>query len=345
MIRSVSPGDLWTLRRKPRNQIVLYNESLLVTYHRPFWFALRCVLQGTGRDRSMLVYRDRGVCASVQAKGRGGRPEQDVTCLSVRGCGGNDAPSDYDIWFRLLERLCIEAGLNHVQRLYTAVWGHQDEIREIFRQLGFQPYTNTIIMQLSGPDWDQGTTLSPMRPQARRDAWAIHKLYGIVTPHRVQQAEVRTPRFWMLPLTQRWNLCRCRAWVLGPEDNFYAYLHVLSGPVSHVMSLMIHPSVRDKATDVVRFGLSQILDSRPVYFMVREYHHDLLRPVQSLGFEPVNEQSLLVKSMVVPIRRTVLLPAFETQIWADTRVSVPSISSSTEDSHSYVRAKTDNKRS
>lgn len=331
-----------TIRRKTRNEVTLYNESLLVEPHRPFWFALQCLLHGTGRDRAMLVYRDRSVGATVQSQGRSGRPEQDITWLSVSGYNADGMPSDHDVWFRLLERLCISAGLNNVQRLYVATWRERSEIREIFRQLGFQAYTHRYILQLCGPDWDQGTKLSPMRTQSRQDAWAIHKLYGCITPHLVQHAEFRTPRDWMLPLTKRWNISQQKGWVLGSSDEMQAYLHMMSGPASHVLNVLIHPDARDIVTDVLRFGLSQILDSRPVYLLLREYHQELLKPLQGLGFEMMSEQTLLVKSMGVPIRRTMFLPAFEAQPW-DTQVPIPSISVSRGDSHSYVRATRRNK--
>lgn len=335
MIRSVAPGDLWALRRKSRSQVVLYNESLLVQPHHSFGFALLCLMQGNGRDRSMMVYRDRSVTAVVQAQGRNGWPEQDIINLCVYGPNGNRLPSDYDIWFRLVEQLCVTVGAKHVQRLYAPVGNHQTELQEIFRQLAFQRYTHRIILQLSGPDWDQGTTLAPMRPQSRRDAWAIHKLYGAITPRLVQQAEVRTPRTWMLPLAQRWQKRSCRGWVLGSENNVQAYLHMLSGPSAHVFTLLIHPDERDKATDVLRFGLAQLLDSRPVYLLLREYHQDVLQPMENLGFQPVGEQMLLVKNMTVPVRRSMLLPAFEAQTY-DVQVTIPSISAPKEDVNSYV---------
>jgi hypothetical protein len=337
MIRTIVPGDLWSLRGKPRQQITLYTDALLVQPHRPFFFALRCLLQGTGRDRAMLIYRDHSVRATIQAEGRMGRPEQDITNLTIRGYSRNGIPSDHDIWFRLLERLCIHAGTHHVQRLYASVWSQQEDIRELFRQLAFQSYTRRIILQLTGPDWDQGTTMSPMRQQSRRDSWAIHKLYGTVTPHLVQQSEVRIPHTWLLPLSQQWHMSRSRAWVLGTEDDLQAYLHVISGKTSHIMTLLIHPDAREKATDVLRFGLSQLLDSRPVYLVLREYHQDLLNPMQSLGFQPVGEQTLLVKNLVIPVRRSVFKPAFEPKTW-DRKIPIPGISVSGEDATFYGRA-------
>lgn len=337
MIRSVTLGNLWALRRKPRNQMVLHNESLLVQPYHPFWFVVRCILQGTGRDREAMVYRDGDVLATAHAQGIADRPEQTIRYLAVHGPGNQSEHSDYDIWYRLLERLCVNAGHQEIQRLYTSVWSQQQaEIGEIFRQLGFQAYTQNAVLQLSGPDWDQGTTLYPMRVQLRRDAWAVHKLYGAITPPLVQQAEARSPRTWMPPHTRGWQRVRRRAWVSGSEDELGAYLHILSGPEAYVFTLLIHPEVRDHVTDVVRFGLTQLPDSRPVYLVLREYHQEFIDPLQSLGFQLAGQQALLVKSMVVRMRRPLVAPALKASIWG-TQVIIPRISTPREDSNTYVR--------
>lgn len=336
MIRTVAPGDLWSLRRKPRNQLVLYTEGLLARSHRPVWFALRCMLAGNGRDRATLVYKDRSGSAILQAQGRGGRPEQDIVYLAVGGARQVRVPSDYELWFRLLERLCLSAGQGHIQRLYAAIPAQHSELREIYRQLGFQAYANASILHLSGPDWDQRTTLAPMRAQSRRDQWAIHKLYGAITPHLVQHAEVRNARHWSLPITQPYSGQRRSAWVLGPDDDLSAYLRLMSGPSGHVFSLMIKPDARDMAVDVLRFGLAQLSDTRPVYLLLREYQGELLAPAHDLGFQPIGEQALLVKSTVVPLRRPLLVPAFEPGL--EPQVSAPRISTPREDSDSYGRS-------
>lgn len=336
MIRSVAPGDLLGLRRKPRNQMTFYTDALLAQPHQPFWFALSCLLQGNGRDRTMAVYQERGVNAFVQAQGRYGRPEQDVVFLAAQGARVHGLPSDRDIWFRLIDRLCIDAGQNYVQRVFASILSQQVDLREIFRQVGFQTYTNRTILQLSGPDWDQGTRLAPMRTQSRREHWAIHKLYGAVTPHLVQHAEARNSRTWMLPLAQRWSSLRRRAWVLGPDDDLVAYLHILSGLTAHVLTLLIHPAARENLPAVLRFGLAQLPDTRPVYLLLRDYQMDLLAPAQDLGFQPIGEQVLLVKSMVVPVRRPVLLPALEPSL--EPQVTAPQVSTPREDILPHVRS-------
>lgn len=336
MIRSVAPGDLWSLRRKPRNQVVLYNETLLAQAHRPFWFAIRCLLRGSGRDQAMSVFADRHRGALVQAQGRYGRPEQDILYLASLGPKYPGLPSDHDIWFRLLERLCFVAGQNHVQRLFASVADHQVEVREIFRQLGFQGYAHSQVLHLSGPDWDQGTALAPMRPQSRRDHWAIHKLYGNTTPHPVQHAEARNARTWALPLAQNWKGVWRRAWILGPDDNLTAYLHISSGASGHVLTIMVHPDAREVTVELLRFGLAQLSDARPIYLLLREYQQELLAPAQVLGFESLGEQLLLIKHTVVPVRRSLLIPTFEPGL--EPQVTAPRISAPREVAHPYARS-------
>lgn len=335
MIRPVTLGDLWAVRRKPRAQMVLYNEALLAQPHNALLYTLRGALLGAGREGATYVFRERGRTALVQALGRSWRPEQDIVYFAAFGAASRMAPSDHDVWFRMLEQLCAQAARSHVQRIFAPLGHAHEELREVFRQVGFHAYTRQTVLQLAGPDWDQRTTLAPMRAQGRRDAWAIHKLYGSTTPHLVQHAEARTARAWMLPLAQRWSRRRRHGWVLGPDDDLVAYLHATSGPSAHVFSLLMRPDARDNATEVLRFGLAHLQDARSVYLILRDYQEELLAPLQDLGFQPIGEQSLLVKSTVVPVRRPVLLPALEPG--REPRVTIPSIAAPGEDAIPYVR--------
>jgi hypothetical protein len=327
MIQPVTLGDLWTLRRKPRSQVWLYNEAMLAHPHRQFTFALRCLLEG-GRDGATFVYRERGMRAVAQAVGRSGRPEHDIVMLSAYG-GGSGQPTDPDVWFRLIEALCLHAGQYRVQRLYAALSQRHEELREIFRQLGFASYTQQIVLRLEGPDWDQGVTVAPMRAQARRHDWAIHRLYGLTAPHLVQQAEARVARDWQLPITEGWRRAPRRGWVLGTDDSPIAALRLMSGPAAHVFTLLINPDSRDVVTDVLRFGLGQIVDTLPVYLLLREYQSELLAPASDLGFQPIGEQALLFKQTTVAVRRSSLLPALEPR--PEPRGPIPTISSLGED--------------
>jgi hypothetical protein len=334
MIRSVTPGDLWTLRRKPRSAVMLYNEAMLARPHRIFWFAARCAIEGSSPKSAAFFAEEGGSQALVQATGRDRRPELDIVLLSAYG-SGKGTPTDPDLWFRLLDTLCANAARRHVQRLYAALSQRHDELREMFRQLGFGCYAQQTVTRLEGPDWDQGTAVAPMRPQSRRDVWAIHKLYGATTPRPVQQAEARASRDWMLPLTTRWQSIQRRAWVLGQDDNLSAYLALTSGGSAHIFTLFVQPDARDLTTLILRFGLNQIHNSLPVYLLLRDYQSELLLPAGDLGFQPIGEQALLCKQTTVTQRQSILAPAMEPM--PETRAPIPTISLLDEDARLYDR--------
>lgn len=334
MIRPLTLSDLLLLRRKPRSQVMLYNVAMLAKPHRPFWFGVRGLIEGAWNDSVSLIYRDRGNTALVQALGRSGKPEQDIVMLAAYGETRGHS-SDPDVWFRLLEQLCASAAQHRIQRLYAGLSQNHEELREVFRQLSFSAYSSQTVLQLEGPDWAQGTTLAPMRAQTRRDAWAIHKLYGLTTPRTVQSAEARVARDWMLPINLGWRNYSHQAWVLGPDDDLDAYLHLTSGPAAHVLVLLIKPEARSSTTDILRFGLAQITDTLPVYLMLRNYQHDMLAPASDLGFHPIGEQMLLFKQTTEAVRNTFLLPVREAS--SEPRATMPTITSYNEEARKYVR--------
>jgi hypothetical protein len=334
MIRPATFGDLWALRRKPRSFVMLYNEALLAGIHRWQLTALRLMLHGSTRDGATLVLRERGARAVLQTLRRDQRPEHDIVMLAAYE-GGNGSPTDADAWFRLLEAHALYAGQVGIQRVYAALSQRHDELREVFRQIGFFGYCTQTVLRLQGPDWDQGTTLAPMRAQYRSDIWAIHKLYGAITPRPVQQAEARDSRTWARWSVRGWKRSRVRSWVLGPADNLTAYMSVSSGSTAHVLALLVRPEYRDITTDILRFGLGQINDDLPVYLLLRDYQRELMLPAEDLGFQAIGEQALLCKHLTQPVRRSVLLPALEPGLEPPT--PIPTISRIGDDARFYVR--------
>jgi hypothetical protein len=143
-----------------------------------------------------------------------------------------------------------------------------------------------------------------------------------------------------LPLGQRWQRTSRRGWVLGANDDIRAYLHILSGPTGHVVNLLLHPDQREMVAEVVRFGLAQLHDDRPVYFLLPEYQLELLTPVENLGFQPVSEQTRLLKSTTVLVRKPVFVSAFEPTL--EPQITVPHISVPGEDKYGHAKSTRDN---
>ncbi|MFM7679924.1 MAG: hypothetical protein ACKO83_13850 [Roseiflexaceae bacterium] len=338
MSRLLTPTDLVTLRRKPRALALLHDEALLVQRHRPLLFSVRSLLTNSGRYTT-FVHHEQGVTAVLQAVRRESRPEQTVVALASYGAL-HQLPTDHDLWFRLLEAHVTHSARHQIQRLYATQSDGTDDLGEIFRQGGFTPYVRQVVLRLDGPDWDQGTRIAPMQVQSRHDVWGVHQLYGHITPRPIQLAEARAARDWMLPLQAPWLGVKRRAWVAYDHAHVVASLRVSSGNDAHLMQLLINPAARDQATEVLRFGISQIADTLPIWLVVRDYQEELLWAAQDLGFQPMAEQVRWVRHNVSFIRRPVMTRVLEPN---DTGTPVPTIVPASEQARLYARTKRNHK--
>lgn len=338
MSRLLTPTDVLTLRHKPRSLALLNEDALLLQRHRPFLFGLRSLVANNSRFTT-YVQHEGSISGVLHACSRESRPEQQVVALATYG-PTHQLPTDHDIWFRLLEAHVVQSAQQQIQRLYVTQPGANTEMGEIFRQSGYTSYARQILLRLDGPDWDQGTRMATMQPQSRHDVWGVHQLYGQITPRPVQHAEAKAARDWMLPLQTPWNGVKLRAWVLRNADHISASLRVRSGRQAHLMHLLIDPNARDLATDIVRFGISQIADTLPIWLILREYQEELLWSAQDLGFQPIEEQSLWVRHNVRFMRRSAFARVLE-----PTRESgspIPSIVPASEQARLYARTKRNN---
>ncbi len=304
MSRLLTPIDLFRLRRKARSLVVLDGDVALLRRHRVLLVAMRTILENHTRYSTTIV-RDGATSAILQARRRHSRPERELLALASYG-PEQRYPSDHDMWFNLLEAHVVESARSRIQRLYATLDGNHTDLVEIFRQSGYAPFSREVLLRLDGPDWDQGIRLAAMAPQTRHDVWGVHQLYGQTTPRPVQLAEAKAARDWMLPLATPWERVKQRAWVQRHSDQVVASLHIHSGHEAHVMRLLVQPSARDEVPDMLRFGISQIADTLPIWLVLRDYQEDLLWSAQDLGFQPFSEQSLLVRHNVAFVRR----PAF-----------------------------------
>ncbi|MFZ9857781.1 MAG: hypothetical protein ACO3F2_05525 [Roseiflexaceae bacterium] len=304
MSRLLTPIDLIGLRRKARSLVVLDGDVSLLRRHRVLLLAVRSILENH-TTHSTTVVRHGDISAMLQALTRHSRPERELIALASYGLDQR-YPSDHDMWFNLLESHVVQSARDRIQRLYATLDNHHADVAEIFRQSGYVPFSRQLLLRLDGPDWDQGTRLATMAPQTRHDVWGIHQLYGQITPRPVQLAEAKAARDWMLPLSTPWERVKQKAWVQRHNEQIMASLRIQSGREAHVMRLLVQPSARDEVPDMLRFGMSQIADTLPIWLVLRDYQEDLLWSAQDLGFQPFSEQSLLVRHNVALIRR----PAF-----------------------------------
>jgi hypothetical protein len=297
-------ADLWTLRRTPQRRIFFYTEAMLASGYRPFVVSARSALGPLGNDMVTLLLRNGGTRGYIQALKRAHSPELDLTYLAGFTSRNRSMP-DGDVWYTLIENLVERAGHARIERIFASVGQRFDDMAEVLKQLGFQPYTQQQIWVMSEPGVEAGSALLALRRQHRRDAWPIHQLYTRVTPRHVQQAELRQSSTWQLPRPKRRIGWRERAWVLGDDTALKTHIHVITGPRSHVLRTMIDHDLREQSAAVLRYGLSQLTEPRTVFAILRSYQSEIGGALEELGFKLRGEQTLFVKHLTAVQRQAV----------------------------------------
>ncbi|HSH79054.1 MAG TPA: hypothetical protein VLA19_11050 [Herpetosiphonaceae bacterium] len=311
MIRPATFADLWGLRRKPARRIFFYSDALLASSFHPFLLALRSMLDpmGASTDQRTLVLRDHGLRGYLQACRRSNKREVDLQFLTAFKRAGREGQSDGELFYRLIEDLLKRAGSHKIERVFATVGSRADDVVEVLRQLGFQPYTQQAVWMLPEPALEVGSTIVALRRQQRRDAWAIHQLYSSVSPRHVQQAELRDSTSWETSGTRRLLRGPERAWVLGDDQALTVQLQLRTGTRGHVLQMLVAPHLRTEAAAMVRYVLSQLHDERPVFAVVRSYQSELGQALEELGFVMRGEQTLYAKQLAILQRESVFLPA------------------------------------
>lgn len=308
MIRPAIAADLWALRRRPQRRIFFYTEAMLASSYRPFVVSLRSTLGPIGDDVVTLVLRKQGVRGFLQARKRPHTPELDISYLAGFAGRKTDIP-DGDVWFMLVENLLMRAGQARIERVFAAVGQRFEDMAEVLKQQGFQPYAQQQIWMLPEPAIEEGSALVALRRQYRRDAWQIHQLYSRTTPRHVQQAELRQSSSWQLPRPRRRIGWRERGWVLGNDQTLNMHVHALTGPRGHVLRPMFEPELRQQGAAVLRYALSQLSEQRTVFAVIRGYQAELGSALEELGFRLRGSQTLFVKQLAIPQRQSMRVPA------------------------------------
>ncbi len=305
MIRAATSADLWALRRKPQRRVFLYTPLMLASSYRAYSHVLRGLLGP--RDRATLVLRDGGLHGILQAQRRASLPELDLTYLNAYTKQRRRKLSEGDTWYRLTEELLRRAGDWRIERIFAAVGTRFDDVAEVLRQLGFQPYTQQRLWMLAEPAVETGSTMRALRRQRSRDAWEIHQLYCSLAPRHVQLAEMRQSPAWQ-PGRRTLNY-RERGWVLGDDQTVTAYLGVQTGVRGHVLRMLVAPHLRDETSNLLRYTLAQLQESRPVFALLNSYQSELEAAFEDAGFLLRGEQTLFVKHLALRTRQPALLPS------------------------------------
>lgn len=196
---------------------------------------------------------------------------------------------------QLLDALTRAAGSQGARHLVAEVDEHLPAF-EALRRAGFAVYARQRIWRLDPPPEVGSLHAASPAPAAWRhegagDEIAVAMLYANLVPALVQQVEPPPHR-------------NGRGWVHGQQSEILAYLSTDRGPLGTWVQPYLHPAV-DSVDDLLQSFFSTIprRPGRPVYIVVRSYQGWLNDILERLGLQPVCDQAVMVRRLVVPVRQ------------------------------------------
>jgi hypothetical protein len=294
MIRSFDWRDMSLVKQLSVQGTCLDTVTRLTRGNQPLQNALLAYLMpGTGAPT--LIWKQDGHSAFGQLRHRSG--EEQARALFIAPTWAEDNAG----WLPLVEQLAVEAGGRGGHNLLAEVDESGGEF-EALRLAGFAVYARQTVWRLTG---DAPVTMAelPLRAAASADAIHISTLYSNVVPRLIQQVEP-PPR-------------PGQGYVFDQGGELRAFMDVRRGPLGIWMEPHVHPEADALSMEMLHAALILLSQSnragRPVYVCVRRYQDWWQDILQSVGFECLGSQAVMVKRLAVRVAEPVLkpLPAIE----------------------------------
>jgi len=296
VIRPFTPLHLASLRRHQATGAPLELESTVLVGRSP----LREAVAGTwplgdGAVGTWVLAPAGDLAAGgfVQARRRLSPSEADLVFIAPALSAAGGAALT---WQRLVSAACAALAAGGVLRVYVAVDEHDRVALQVFRQLGFAPYTTDIVFRCAPGARAPDESIPVARVGPAHEA-AIRQLFRAGVPEAVRATEGSTRGDWeTYPLGGRAPR-GVRHWVWLADDlRVLGACRLVTGRDGHWLRLVLDeaaepgPPIRRALADAARIGPGQ-----PVYAAARGYETKLNLGLREGGFEPVVGRFRLVK--------------------------------------------------
>ncbi len=321
MIRPFQVGDIFLMQSLSRQATWLNSYQALLQPYSVIGAALTAIVPWNDAKVTTYVLNQRGHDLArsgfLQVQKRAGRPEADILLLAP----ALDTPRGHPaIWEKLLSHYLSVVTTQQVMRIYVDV-PDQPLLVNTFSHVGFRAYTRQTIWRLSPSRLESfaNDCSDQVRLQVNEDAWGLRRLYSLVTPQHVQQAEGQQVHEALdPPILAGWQAFARQSYVLVRASEILGCLRISYGmrgiwlqlwsDMQQVDSQCIHHLLRHALTEIRRQGGRQ-----PIYIGVRDYHGALGTILSDYGFAPFTDRAKMVKHVVqwVKSKESVLMPALE----------------------------------
>jgi hypothetical protein len=220
------------------------------------------------------------------------------------------------LWRDLLQHLSVVKGESGLQRIFAKA-PLDGPSADVLRQSGFSAYARRNVFRLDQLAANLPTPSGKrLRPAEERDANALRRLLGSLTPRLVQQVEggarAESDPTAVIPW---WKSRQIREHVWEESGEVRAYLRLVSGQRGHWLRVLLDPGAAQHADVILSELLSALVPhpERPIYCGVREYESGLRPALEAFGFEPLASELLMARHTTAPARVAVdkLSPALE----------------------------------
>ena len=182
--------------------------------------------------------------------------------------------------------------------------------------VGFRVYTRQTIWRLpaySLESFAQRVTAN-IRPQQKKDDWALRRLYAQVTPPVVQQAEgLQADSELSPPILDWWQSFAQASYVLEEQGEIYGCIRIGYG-MRGIWLQIWHDTNQvnnEHSHQLICFALTEIRQRNhvrlPIYIGVRDYHGGIGSALADYGFAPFTDRAKMAKHLVQWIKSTELL--------------------------------------
>lgn len=317
MVRRFKLSDILLLKRLQDQVVCLDLEAALLWSPAPLLLALlECLSLNQGRSATFVEddhSTERPTQGFLQAWDRSDRLSCDVAFVAPPLDGSTGTAQ---LWQELLEHLTAVKGESGLQRIFATV-PDSGPAPDVFRQSGFSAYARRHVLHLQELPRDIGADASThFQPVRETDAASIQRLRTAIIPRAVQNAEggIDAERdATVFPLW--WRSRETRDYVWKEDSGTKAHVRLVIGPAGHWLRILLGPVAEGQADTVLRDALCLLASypPRPLYCATRGYEGGLRGTLDSLGFEPLVSELLMVKHTTVRARVPVnaLSPALE----------------------------------
>jgi hypothetical protein len=227
----------------------------------------------------------------VSARKRGSKLAWEIDCLI------NAADADNIVLMSLLDQVTAAAGKSGALKVFLRLPRGCHTERAVMRS-GFAVYAFEQSYGRPVDATEPHALPEGLRRRTKADLFALFQLYNALVPQAVRSAEAATLAEWS---AAQESLGKTTQYVLERDGRVRGWLRVARDGDIARFDLLGEP---DTVDDLIEAAMAKVAQRRAVYAMAPEHDAGLRSRLESLGFEPGDEYSVLSRRTV----RTVKAP-------------------------------------